>query len=428
MIWNREQAGVISSVILMVGCTAEVPPQQEQGQFTVRDSAGISIAESTTPFWTAETSWRISPEPSLVIGSRDAREPGTDFGFVGSASRLGDGRLVLVESTSSEIRVFDRNGRLLFTAGGWGQGPGEFTSPPWIFVIHGDSIVAADFEASKLVVFGPDGSLGRTVRTPPVIWNGLTGVSVAGVLQDGSFLISHAPQTSDLPSGRSILAQEYHLFGPTGTHLGEFARVPFLEGSNEGEGRGPVTFGALGYARHDPTGLWFGFSNVFSLKHMSVEGVDKILRIPVSPEPIPERLKKSYRESYANRMGQRMRDTPPERRARVEEVWNARLKEMVFADSLPLFGGLEVARDGHLWVQGYPTVEELLSPEWDWNRGRRVPRWTVFDPEGRWLGEVDMPSGIQVYEIGADYVLGVRTDELDVPYVVLLRIEKPRDE
>jgi hypothetical protein len=34
----------------------------------------------------------------------------------------------------------------------------------------------------------------------------------------------------------------------------------------------------------------------------------------------------------------------------------------------------------------------------------------VFSPEGRFLGVVDVPTGLTVTEIGADYVLGTMPD------------------
>lgn len=41
------------------------------------------------------------------------------------------------------------------------------------------------------------------------------------------------------------------------------------------------------------------------------------------------------------------------------------------------------------------------------------------DPEGRLLGQIDLPYRFTVYEIGSDYVLGRRVDELDVEHVEL---------
>jgi hypothetical protein len=51
--------------------------------------------------------------------------------------------------------------------------------------------------------------------------------------------------------------------------------------------------------------------------------------------------------------------------------------------------------------------------------------WTVFDPEGRYLGDLTVPAGFNVFEIGPDVIIGRWTDDLDVEYVRLYRIEKP---
>ena len=43
-----------------------------------------------------------------------------------------------------------------------------------------------------------------------------------------------------------------------------------------------------------------------------------------------------------------------------------------------------------------------------------APLWTVFSPAGRVLGFVETPEGLEIREIGDDYVLGHAKGELDV--------------
>ena len=43
----------------------------------------------------------------------------------------------------------------------------------------------------------------------------------------------------------------------------------------------------------------------------------------------------------------------------------------------------------------------------------------VYDTEGRLLARVATPPGVEVLEIGADYVLGITRDELEVERIVL---------
>jgi hypothetical protein len=51
-------------------------------------------------------------------------------------------------------------------------------------------------------------------------------------------------------------------------------------------------------------------------------------------------------------------------------------------------------------------------------------RWAVFDPEGRFLGHVDTPEADRITHIGADFVLGLWTEEMDVEHVRVYRLEK----
>lgn len=50
--------------------------------------------------------------------------------------------------------------------------------------------------------------------------------------------------------------------------------------------------------------------------------------------------------------------------------------------------------------------------------------WYVFDGRGAWLGEVSTPPGLSIFEIGADYVLGLRRDQLGVQFVVMLPLDR----
>ncbi|MDH4351604.1 MAG: hypothetical protein OEW56_10685 [Gemmatimonadota bacterium] len=66
---------------------------------------------------------------------------------------------------------------------------------------------------------------------------------------------------------------------------------------------------------------------------------------------------------------------------------------------------------GNLWVAYYRLEEEPV-------------RWAVFDPDGRWLGDIEAPSNGGVWDIGNDYVLGVWRDDLGVEQVRMYRLAK----
>ena len=58
------------------------------------------------------------------------------------------------------------------------------------------------------------------------------------------------------------------------------------------------------------------------------------------------------------------------------------------------------------------------------SRSGANPVWTVFNPEGRVLGFVETPAGLDIYEIGEDYILGLATDELGVEYMQVWALER----
>ncbi len=68
----------------------------------------------------------------------------------------------------------------------------------------------------------------------------------------------------------------------------------------------------------------------------------------------------------------------------------------------------------HLWVEEYePPGEELSGVV-----------WCVFDPEGRVLGFVETPEGLQIYDIGEDYILGLVTDEMGVEFIEVWPLDR----
>jgi sugar lactone lactonase YvrE len=79
--------------------------------------------------------------------------------------------------------------------------------------------------------------------------------------------------------------------------------------------------------------------------------------------------------------------------------------------TMPAYGSFLIDAEGNLWVEEYRI------------RGEQ-PSWAVFNPDGRFLGTVDVPADGEIFEIGSDYVLGVWLDEADVEQVKSYGLEK----
>src|SRR6185503_7642722 len=84
-----------------------------------------------------------------------------------------------------------------------------------------------------------------------------------------------------------------------------------------------------------------------------------------------------------------------------------------FPASFPAYSDLVVDRLGNVWLRGYHWFD-LGAPIW----------WTVFDPEGRFLGEVKLPALMEVHDIGDGYVLG-RMAANRAEGVYMYKINKP---
>jgi hypothetical protein len=90
---------------------------------------------------------------------------------------------------------------------------------------------------------------------------------------------------------------------------------------------------------------------------------------------------------------------------------------LAFPDTVPMLGRVLPDRSGHLWIQRY-RLEQDEGPS----------DWIVLDPTGRAVARLALPGGLEVYEIGADYVLGRVQDDLDVEHVQMWPLERATGE
>jgi hypothetical protein len=102
-----------------------------------------------------------------------------------------------------------------------------------------------------------------------------------------------------------------------------------------------------------------------------------------------------------------------ERAVMLERFQGSGLDPDKVPDVHPPFEDVEVAESGHLWAWRHAGPERMA--------------WDVFDPEGRYLGEVGLPFTTGRFLLRAlteDALYGVWMDELDVPRVVRLQVVK----
>lgn len=77
--------------------------------------------------------------------------------------RLSDGRVVVANGGTNELRYYDSKGHHLVSVGGEGDGPGEFRRLASVAVLSGDTVAAWDAGNLRLSFFDPTGALARSI-------------------------------------------------------------------------------------------------------------------------------------------------------------------------------------------------------------------------------------------------------------------------
>jgi hypothetical protein len=101
------------AAFLVAACS---PDQSERAATAhVRDSAGIRIVENPTSGAEGER-WWLGDGPVVDIGRVGGADTSTLLYQVEGATRLSDGRLVVANRSSNELRYYDARGQHLFSA------------------------------------------------------------------------------------------------------------------------------------------------------------------------------------------------------------------------------------------------------------------------------------------------------------------------
>ena len=184
----------------------------------VRDSGQVRIIENPRPPSGSRLGWHIGTEPTVSIGELEGSEPYL-LDRVGDALVLPDGRIVVANGGSDELRVFDASGIHVVTWGGRGEGPGEFTNLGQVHRWPGDSLLALYSQARRLTALDPEGNYGRDFA----LRRGRQFFSVEDVLPGGAVFrrcrSPVPPCRSPIPEHADHLGEERRSIGALGVGL-----------------------------------------------------------------------------------------------------------------------------------------------------------------------------------------------------------------
>ncbi|TVP45848.1 MAG: hypothetical protein EA350_08120 [Gemmatimonadales bacterium] len=348
----------------------------------------------------------------LRIGSVD--DPDEGFSRIGMVVMGEDGTLYVLESQAREVRLFGPNGERRGTRGRPGQGPGEFTSPTTIGLV-GDTLWVRDAGRQRISWFDRDGSLvhetpGVTLAVETDVPEMALSVVIGDPLSDGFVGSDHrramAGGAVDRPFhvpivrfdrlGAVVDTVRWDTIdpGPTVRIGGRAVHPPRLRP------RSPM-IRLVGDERIEVH--WSDGSGILESLGLSASG-DTVAASTIRYEPIP--LPAHVRDSLL---------VLPEGMGSFYGVSDAALASAM-ASGLdlphhrPPVRSTFVAADRSVWIELNGT-----SPEWT--------EWAVLDQDLAPRGRVTLPPRMTPRYIDGSTLWMVELDELDVPWLVRLRVQ-----
>ncbi|WP_420438456.1 6-bladed beta-propeller [Candidatus Palauibacter sp.] len=335
------------------------------------------------------------------------------FGSVSSVAFDREGNLHIFDSQAEHILVVGRDGSLLRTVGGQGEGPGEFGNVSSAIVARDGSYTVLSF--SQVDLFDPGGIFVRRVQMDAILFSGLAlpdGRLVASgfVSMDASSRASSSPDDGGRPihvipldgTEPEILYTAWVL--PEDADDDNFAvdssrtiRISAGRAFEPGLYYDVLTDGRLALA--DSIG--------YRVKLIGLDGsVTGVVERPIAPLAVDEAIMEAERERYRESTAQ-LQDLQSSFRVEREGV-----EELDFADEVPVIGDVEVDWEDRIWVTRRAADGDRDGGPTD-----------IVTPDGRYIGTL-AADGLQTPgAFGPDGLLAyIERDELDVPTVRVIRL------
>ncbi|MFC1659868.1 hypothetical protein ACFL3S_00200 [Gemmatimonadota bacterium] len=345
------------------------------------------------------------------------------FSDLVGAVRLSDGRIVVADRDSHDLRFFAPDGGLLFRVGAYGEGPGEFRSLDFVGVLTGDSVVTYDEGLRRIQVFDPAGAFVRSfvIETPrPTAYPD----KMVGVVDGSAVAIRIVEVGAGVSEG--IRRWPFEILMKLDLESGVLDSVRFVPGhetSVEVREEGRVSQGWYIFNKGPEFAAHAGRMAIISTDTFTVHILDRdgapqlTIRRPIFPEPVTPDHRATYIRNRLDIVFPEGSDPDPEYERRFRQM----LEDSPVAPTLPILRSVQLDSEGNVWVEMHHILGAEPKP------------FQVFAADGTWLGEVEMPEGFYrgyiayqapYFQIGPDFLLGVWRDELDVQYVRLYGLEK----
>jgi hypothetical protein len=348
-----------------------------------------------------------------------------------------DGEIYVVDQDIPAVRVYDRNGVYRRAIGRRGQGPGEYLSPYRVATRYDGSIFVAEQGRMKVTVYSP---LGEYLDT----WSWTEGVFLIRpqmvVTRDGTPYLETIERDESDPGARPSTTYGMQAAGPGGK-LGAMRAFPHLEGPPNAltylGGRMVTHLELVPLAQRTMSvtaELIYGVPTQYRYTMAAADGTQTIVERRLEPVPILD----AEHDAHVRFTTARLRSRDP------NWTWNG----PEIPHTKPAFEAFHPGQTGRLLVSRKgpgehvdtpdciddPTPQDFLDAQTD-NR-ELVPCWRdpliwdVFGPDGRYLGEIDIPDIILVADpfLAGETLLLVIEDEAGTIMVKRYRLVLPHEE
>ena len=197
----------------------------------------------------------VAPEPVLSIGTFQGDTIYQLFQVQG-AKRLGDGRIVVANAGSGELRFFDGQGSFLAAVGRKGEGPGEIERPALVGIFGGDTLVVVDRQLRRISLVRPEEGFLASKRLSDDLGGGgfPQGMFANRALVLGGGFYFSSGGGIELSSGFSRRATNYQSAGLDGELLTDFGEFPgsefFMQVQNQGGGAISMMARLIPFGKH----------------------------------------------------------------------------------------------------------------------------------------------------------------------------------
>lgn len=379
---------------------------------TVTDSAGVTIVQNPEEgIWTVNQRWDV--EEGLRIGTAQG-DPDYMFGAITGITVDAEGRIFVLDQQASNIRVFDPEGTLERTFGSSGSGPGQLGPQVGPLLLGpGDTLYVPDLGNQRVNRYTTDGTMAgsyalRLERGVPFKWETTPSGTIVNQVRRIAFQPGQTSDTLDVVAARNSegMAADTLLLVPSGRTLNFGGRSP------------EVLFFAAepAWTMAGERSVWYGVSDNYRIGLYEDGELSRVISKTFELAPLTERDQDAVMTALRGLV--EAAGAPP-------EAWQMLQQTVHFADEFPAFAQFLAGPNGSLWVQHLVIPSRLSDAELeDFNpqTGLGSPRWDVFDGRGRFLGSLNMPDKYQPVRFIGDRIYGIWRDDLDVQYLLQLRI------